>query len=219
MASSAANIASPDSSFSTPDVTNNQPQAQLDNDEKISSHTNDITSYKVHILYSQISNTANQPKQKMAKTFIFFTIIIPLLFTISLSDPNPNPNPTQSEAHNELIKFGFPIGLLPKNVNNYALNTTSGHFVVSLTDTCRITLPPDNYLATYSKKITGKIVENKIAELNGISVRAFFKWWGITGIRSSGDNLVFEVGMVSAKYPSNNFNESPDCEGKKHSSS
>ncbi|KAJ8528299.1 hypothetical protein K7X08_021991 [Anisodus acutangulus] len=155
----------------------------------------------------------------MAKTFIFFTIIIPLLFTISLSDPNPNPNPTQLEAHNELIKFGFPIGLLPKNVNNYALNTTSGHFVVSLTDTCRITLPPDNYLATYSKKITGKIVENKIAELNGISVKAFFKWWGITGIRSSGDNLVFEVGMVSAKYPSKNFNESPDCEGKKHSSS
>uniref|UniRef100_A0A3Q7J338 Uncharacterized protein n=1 Tax=Solanum lycopersicum TaxID=4081 RepID=A0A3Q7J338_SOLLC len=60
---------------------------------------------------------------------------------------------------------------------------------------CKITLPPDNYLATYSKKIRGKIVENRIAELDGISVRAFFKWWGITGIRSSGENLVFEVGM------------------------
>ncbi|XP_009627671.1 uncharacterized protein [Nicotiana tomentosiformis] len=152
----------------------------------------------------------------MEKTLLFFTIL-PLLFTISLSSANPNPTP--SEAHRELIKYGFPIGLLPINVNGYALNKTSGNFVVSLGATCKITLPPDNYLATYSKKITGKIVENRIAELDGISVRAFFKWWGITGIRSSGENLVFEVGMVTAKYPSNNFDESPECEGKKHSSS
>ncbi|XP_009764198.1 uncharacterized protein [Nicotiana sylvestris] len=152
----------------------------------------------------------------MAKTLLFFTII-PLLFTISLSSANPNPTP--SEAHRELIKYGFPIGLLPQNVNGYALNKTSGNFVVSLGATCKITLPPDNYLATYSKKITGKIVENRIAELDGISVRAFFKWWGITGIRSSGENLVFEVGMVTAKYPSKNFDESLECEGKKHSSS
>nr|GME17796.1 uncharacterized protein LOC109186882 [Ipomoea batatas] len=60
--------------------------------------------------------------------------------------------------------------------------------------------------------------ENRIAELDGISVKAFFKWWGITGIRSSGDNLVFEVGMVTAKYPSKNFDESPECEGKRSSS-
>ncbi|XP_019246851.1 PREDICTED: uncharacterized protein LOC109226528 [Nicotiana attenuata] len=136
-------------------------------------------------------------------------------FTISLSSAKPTP----SEAHRELIKYGFPIGLLPQNVNGYALNKTSGSFVVSLGATCKITLPPDNYLATYSKKITGKIVENRIAELDGISVRAFFRWWGITGIRSSGENLVFEVGMVTAKYPSKNFDESPECEGKKHSSS
>lgn len=81
-----------------------------------------------------------------------------------------------------------------------------------------MTLPPDNYLATYSKTITGKIVNNRIADLNGISVRAFFRWWGITGIRSNGEDLTFEVGMVSAKYPSKNFHESPECEGKRSSS-
>ncbi|KAL3322874.1 hypothetical protein AABB24_040124 [Solanum stoloniferum] len=160
----------------------------------------------------------------MAKTLVIFTIVL-LLFTISVSssnpDPNPKPNsdPVPSEVHKELIRFGFPIGLLPRNVNGYSLNSSSGEFLVSLGEKCKITLPPDNYLATYSKKIRGKIVENRIAELDGISVRAFFKWWGITGIRSSGENLVFEVGMVTAKYPSMNFNESPYCEGKKHSSS
>lgn len=156
----------------------------------------------------------------MAGTLVIFTII-PLLFAVSVSSTNPDsdPDPALSGAHKELIRFGFPIGLLPKNVNGYSLNSSSGEFLVSLGEKCKITLPPDNYLATYSKKIRGKIVENRIAELDGISVRAFFKWWGITGIRSSGENLVFEVGMVTAKYPSKNFNESPDCEGKKHFSS
>ncbi|KAJ6741856.1 T31J12.3 PROTEIN-RELATED [Salix viminalis] len=68
------------------------------------------------------------------------------------------------------------------------------------------------------KGLGGKIVEGRIAELDGIRVRALFQWWSITGIRSSGDNLVFEVGMVTAKYPSKNFDESPKCEGR-HSSS
>ncbi|KAK4415518.1 hypothetical protein Salat_2659200 [Sesamum alatum] len=91
-------------------------------------------------------------------------------------------------------------------------------FSVRLGGSCRVTLPPDNYLATYSNKITGKIVENRIAELDGISVRAFFKWWSITGIRSNGENLVFEVGVVTAKYPSKNFDKSPLCEGGRSSS-
>ncbi|KAL3622974.1 hypothetical protein CASFOL_030547 [Castilleja foliolosa] len=121
-------------------------------------------------------------------------------------------------AHGELLKYGFPVGLLPANVESYTLNHTSGFFSVKLSESCQVTLPPDNYLATYSHKITGKLVENRIAELDGISVRAFFKWWGITGIRSNGQDLVFEVGVVTAKYPANNFDQSPLCQGT-HSSS
>ncbi|KAF8407017.1 hypothetical protein HHK36_006139 [Tetracentron sinense] len=121
-------------------------------------------------------------------------------------------------AHDELKNKGFPIGLLPENVLDYSLNQTSGEFSVNLGDSCKTTLPPDNYLATYSKKITGNLVEGRIAELDGIRVRAFFQWWSISGIRLSGENLVFEVGMVSAKYPSKNFNETPACEGHRSSS-
>ncbi|PIN02805.1 hypothetical protein CDL12_24675 [Handroanthus impetiginosus] len=146
----------------------------------------------------------------MAITRFFYLLCLSLVaFSVS-SDG--------SSAHDELIKYGFPIGLLPADVKSYTLNQTTGLFSVSLSDSCRVTLPPDNYLATYSHKITGKIVENRIAELNGISVRAFFKWWGITGIRSNGKDLVFEVGMVTAKYPSKNFDKSPPCEGRRSSS-
>lgn len=148
-------------------------------------------------------------------SLLFFS---PLLVLLSLSSANPNPNPEPkplTAAHKELTSYGFPVGLLPSDIRGYALNQTSGDFVVDLGDQCKITLPPDNYLATYSKTVRGKIVKNKIAELDGIRVRALFKWWSITGIRSSGDDLVFEVGVVSAKYPSKNFDASPACEGRK----
>ncbi|KAF9617259.1 hypothetical protein IFM89_035203 [Coptis chinensis] len=125
---------------------------------------------------------------------------------------------TSQTAHDELKANNFPIGLLPTNVLSYTLNKTSGDFSVNLGGTCKLTLPPDNYLASYSKKVTGKLVENKIEGLNGIRVRAFYQWWSITGIKSSGDNLVFEVGMVSAKYPSKNFDQMPSCQGRSSAS-
>ncbi|KMT03035.1 hypothetical protein BVRB_8g195970 [Beta vulgaris subsp. vulgaris] len=149
----------------------------------------------------------------MAKLFLSL-LSLSLLFFLSLSSENPNPNSLTS-AHQELKTFGFPVGLLPKNVADYSLNHTSGEFAINFRDKCKLTLPPDNYLALYSKIVRGKIVKNKIAELDGIRVRALFQWWSITGIKSSGDNLVFEVGMLSAKYPAKNFDESPPCEGSK----
>lgn len=153
----------------------------------------------------------------MAK--IVFLLSISLLFSLSVSFKNPNSSLDSAlSAHKELKTFGFPIGLLPTNVAGYTLNRTSGEFSINLKDQCKLTLPPDNYLATYSKILKGKIVKNKIAELDGIRVKAFYKWWSITGIRSSGDNLVFEVGVMSAKYPAKNFLQSPHCEGSKSDS-
>ena len=149
-------------------------------------------------------------------TLALLILLIPI--AAQISDPNPKPTQSLSAAHTELTNYGFPVGLLPTSVHGYSINKTSGDFSVELGGDCKITLPPDNYLATYSRTVRGKIVSGKIAELDGIRVRALFSWWSITGIRSTGEDLVFEVGMVSAKYPSKNFDESPDCEGK-HSSS
>ncbi|KAL9324553.1 hypothetical protein ACSQ67_009410 [Phaseolus vulgaris] len=153
------------------------------------------------------------------KILFLFALLLNLV-TNSLQNPNPKtPKSTPSRAHVELLNYGLPSGLLPAaTVLGYAVNRTTGDFTVKLGGACKITLPPDNYVATYSDTISGKIVQGKIAELDGIRVRAFFKWLSITGIRSSGDDIVFEVGMVTAKYPSKNFDDSPACEGQ-HSSS
>ncbi|KAF8034391.1 hypothetical protein BT93_C0635 [Corymbia citriodora subsp. variegata] len=149
--------------------------------------------------------------------FLFFSLL--LLLVSPSSQSSDIPARPISRAHAELTTYGFPVGLLPADVRDYNINATSGDFSVDLHGACRFTLPPDNYLATYSEKITGKIVRGRIAELDGIRVRAFFRWWSITGIKSSGENLVFEVGGISAKYPSKNFDEAPACEGGKRASS
>nr|GMD68882.1 universal stress protein A-like protein [Ipomoea batatas] len=86
---------------------------------------------------------------KTSGVLVFF-IALAVVFTLSRSDPDQTPSDFPSE---ELIKYGFPIGLLQTNVKGYSLNQTTGSFVLFLDDKCRITLPPDNYLATYSKKI------------------------------------------------------------------
>lgn len=151
------------------------------------------------------------------KILIIFSF---LLFLISNSSQNPNSEsfdsiPTPSPAHKELENYGFPAGLLPATtILGYAVNKTSGDFSVDIGGECQVTLPPDNYEATYSSRISGNIVKGRITKLDGIRVRAFFKWWSITGIRSTGDEIVFEVGVITVSYPSKNFDESPVCEGR-----
>ena len=145
-------------------------------------------------------------------TMTFSLLILSLLSLLLSATSSP------LTAHAELAANGFPAGLLPAAVRTYTINQTSGEFAVVLGRDCQVTLPPDNYVATYAKTVTGKIFAGKITDLSGIRVWAFFKWWGLTGIRSNGQDLVFEVGVVSAKYPVNNFGESPQCEGNRASS-
>jgi Protein of unknown function, DUF538 len=148
----------------------------------------------------------------MSREILHLLLLSFLSFSLGAT-ASSNPNPTPITAYDELNRTGFPIGLLPSGVLSYSLNLTNGDFAVDLADHCRITLPPDNYLAVYSKRITGKLVDRKISGLDGIRVRAFFRWWSISAIRSTGDDLVFEVGVTSAKYPAKNFYETLVCEG------
>ncbi|WOK98629.1 hypothetical protein Cni_G07341 [Canna indica] len=140
-------------------------------------------------------------------------LVVAYLSLLAFPSRSENPNPINATAYDKLQDGGFPIGLLPAGVVAYSLNRTSGDFSVDLGGECRVTLPPDNYLASYSKRVTGNLVAGRISALDGIQVRAFFRWWSITGIRSSGEDIVFEVGPASAKYPSRNFDQSLDCEG------
>ncbi|EES01005.1 hypothetical protein BDA96_03G224800 [Sorghum bicolor] len=153
----------------------------------------------------------------MARRLLAFLLAASLLLplarpedssTSSTSNLSPAANTT---AYDELGLRGFPRGLLPANVRAYTLDAGSGDFAVHLRSSCRIVLPAGSYLAAFSDRLTGRLDDRRISGLDGIRVRAFFRWWSITGIRADGDQLVFEVGSVSAKFPARDFNASLEC--------
>jgi hypothetical protein len=135
-----------------------------------------------------------------------------LLLPLARSDAGAGSTP--ATAYDELRLRGFPRGLLPANVRGYTLDAGSGDFAVDLVSSCRIVLPAGSYLANFDDRLTGHLDDGRISGLSGISVKAFFRWWSITGIRANGDELVFEVGSVSAKFPARHFNASLECPAK-----
>ncbi|CAO2203906.1 unnamed protein product [Urochloa humidicola] len=146
----------------------------------------------------------------MARRLLAAVLAASLLLPLARPD-SPSTNTT---AYDELRLRGFPRGLLPSNVRDYTLDAGSGDFAVDLHSSCRIVLPAGSYLADFNSRLTGQLGDRRISGLSGIRVRAFFRWWSITGIRADGDQLVFEVGSVSAKFPSRDFNASLECPAK-----
>eukprot|EP00249_Psilotum_nudum_P005227 c18677_g1_i1 orf=212-691(+) len=147
----------------------------------------------------------------VSSSCLFAIMIFFLLFVLPLDVSAAELNVT---AHDELSSRGFPMGLLPDTVVSYTLET-DGRFKVHLDGSCRFTIPNKNYPASYASSITGVLSYGAIKELDGINVKAFYKWWSITGIHIKNADLVFEVGLVTVNYPAYNFDESPICEGRK----
>ncbi|XP_047074431.1 uncharacterized protein LOC124684072 [Lolium rigidum] len=144
-------------------------------------------------------------------------LAVALLLPLARSDADADAGSTPTTAYDELRLRGFPRGLLPANVRGYTLDAGSGDFAVDLVSSCRIVLPAGSYLANFNDRITGHLDDGRISGLSGIRVKAFFRWWSITGIRADGDDLVFEVGSVSAKFPARHFKASLECPAKANS--
>jgi hypothetical protein len=153
----------------------------------------------------------------MARHILAALLAASLLLPLARSDPSISsalPAAANTTAYDELRLRGFPRGLLPANVRAYTLDAGSGDFTVDLHSSCRIVLPAGSYLASFNDRLTGRLDDRRISGLSGIRVRAFFRWWSITGIRADGDQLVFEVGSVSAKFPARDFTASLECPAK-----
>jgi hypothetical protein len=151
----------------------------------------------------------------MARRLIAALLAASLLLPLARPDSSPSlPATATATAYDELRLRGFPRGLLPANVRGYTLDAGSGEFAVDLRSSCRIVLPAGSYLAAFNDRLTGRLGDRSISGLSGIRVRAFLRWWSITGIRADGDQLVFEVGSVSAKFPARDFNASLECPAK-----
>ena len=144
--------------------------------------------------------------------------ILPSSARLSRNSPTINSyiiKNTSSAVQAELHGHGFPVGLIPATVLSYDLDENSGSFEVKLLAPCHFTIPGDRpYPVSYATSISGTIKNGYMHDLNGVSVRAMYKWWTISAIRSSTSNgqVAFEIGPISVNYPASNFDDIPECE-------
>ncbi|KAF7137488.1 hypothetical protein RHSIM_Rhsim07G0203200 [Rhododendron simsii] len=118
-------------------------------------------------------------------------------------------------AYEVLEEYGFPIGLLPQGITGYELDKSTGEFSAYLNSTCTFTI--SGYELKYKTTITGVITSGKLYKLSGISVKVLFLWLNIAEVIRDDDDddddkeLEFSVGIASADFPVDGFDERPQC--------
>lgn len=113
-------------------------------------------------------------------------------------------------AYEVLRSYNFPVGILPKGVVGYDLDASTGAFSVRLNGTCSFAVQ-DSYDLRYQSTISGRISENRLRALKGVSVKVLFFWLDIIELTRKEDELEFSVGIISASFTIDNFLESPQC--------
>uniref|UniRef100_A0A7N0ZWA8 Uncharacterized protein n=1 Tax=Kalanchoe fedtschenkoi TaxID=63787 RepID=A0A7N0ZWA8_KALFE len=133
----------------------------------------------------------------------FLSIFALVLLIAAVSGESPT-------AYELLQDYNFPVGILPKGVTHYDLNNSTGQFHAYLNGTCSFSLE-GSYQLKYRSTIGGTISKNKIRDLSGVSVKVLFVWLNIVEVVRDGDELSLSVGIASASFPVDNFEECPQC--------
>ncbi|CAN8308665.1 unnamed protein product [Cochlearia groenlandica] len=113
-------------------------------------------------------------------------------------------------AYTILQSYNFPVGILPKGVKSYDLDTSTGKFHAYFNDSCSFSLV-GSYQLNYESKISGYISKNKLKNLTGVKVKVLFFWLNIVEVVRNGEKLEFSVGITSANFAIQEFLESPQC--------
>ncbi|GJM99625.1 hypothetical protein PR202_ga16745 [Eleusine coracana subsp. coracana] len=69
----------------------------------------------------------------------------------------------------------------------------------------------DSYSLRYQTKISSKISPDRIADLQGVSVKVLFLWLNIVEVTRSIDKLGLSIGIAADDFGIENFLECPTC--------
>ncbi|KAJ4719410.1 Protein of unknown function, DUF538 [Melia azedarach] len=137
----------------------------------------------------------------------FFPKILCLFLLFITFTPSFAGKPT---AYEVLEDYNFPVGILPKGVLDYDLESSTGKFSAFFNGSCSFSLE-GSYQLKYKSTIKGNISRGKLSSLEGVSVKLLFFWVDIIEVSRHGDSLDFSVGIAGAGFPIDNFEESPQC--------
>ncbi|KAJ7972980.1 Protein of unknown function, DUF538 [Quillaja saponaria] len=136
---------------------------------------------------------------------LFFVLFLSLSFPV----PSASGHSNSLTAYDVLEQYDFPVGLLPKGVTGYELDTSTGKFKAYLNGSCSFKI--ESYDLKYKSTISGVISKDKLSNLKGISVKVLLFWVNIVTVTREDYELDFSVGIASADFAVDNFYESPSC--------
>ncbi|KAG6607127.1 uncharacterized protein LOC111788601 [Cucurbita pepo subsp. pepo] len=116
-----------------------------------------------------------------------------------------------STIYDHLHLHGLPIGLLPKNITRFSIDSSTGRFQVFLDQPCNAKFENEVH---YDFNVSGRLSYGQIAELAGISSQELFLWFPVKGIHvdlSSSGLIHFDVGVVDKQFSLSLFESPPDC--------
>ncbi|CAA7399273.1 unnamed protein product [Spirodela intermedia] len=149
--------------------------------------------------------------------FVFFICFILLMGSLK---PSPRPLLSSSSsaaggdanpsAHDLLVRFGLPRGLLPGNVVNYTVSE-DGEFSVELATPCYIQFSD---LAYYHRAIRGRISPGLISGVSGIQAKKFLIWVTISSVAADEEHSTvrFSNGVITESLPTADFADVRHCE-------
>uniref|UniRef100_A0A5B7ARZ5 DUF538 domain-containing protein n=1 Tax=Davidia involucrata TaxID=16924 RepID=A0A5B7ARZ5_DAVIN len=113
-------------------------------------------------------------------------------------------------AYEVLEDYNFPVGILPKGITGYDLDESTGKFSAYWNGSCSFSIE-GSYQLNYKSTIKGYMSKGKLSSLEGVKVKLLFLWVSIVEVDRRGDDLEFSVGITSAGFSIDNFEESPQC--------
>ncbi|KMZ66835.1 hypothetical protein ZOSMA_288G00360 [Zostera marina] len=116
----------------------------------------------------------------------------------------------EKTAYDVLKDHGLPMGLLPKGVERFTIDS-EGKLEVFLGKQCTANFEND---VRYEPNVTGTISYGQIADLTGISAQELFLWFPVKGIRVDVPNsgiIYFDVGVIYKQFSLSMFDIPPDC--------
>ncbi|KAH7852129.1 hypothetical protein Vadar_020947 [Vaccinium darrowii] len=116
------------------------------------------------------------------------------------------------DAYEVLKEFGYPVGLLPKEVAGYKLDRCTGEFSVYLA-TKRCNFSTGSYSLIFKQTITGVLNKERISRIRGVKVKGLFGWTNLDEVLQIREGFV-EIsndGVSGSTIPIEDLLVSPHC--------
>lgn len=121
--------------------------------------------------------------------------------------------PAGSTIHQLLKDHGLPGGLLPRGVQSYTLNESSGLLEARLSAPCYAKYDNGD-LAFFDTMVRGNLSKGALRGVEGLAQEELFVWLPVKGILVAGEQpgvIVFDIGYAHKSLSRSLFEDPPEC--------